>query len=132
MSLKHSEVTDIIIRSFYEAYNELGTGFLESIYQEAMVVVLREAGLSVEAEYDLPVSFRGQIIGQFRADLLVERKVIIELKAARNIERVFEAQVINYLKASGLEVGLLLNFGPKAEFKRIVREHSRENPRSSA
>ncbi len=132
MSLKHSEVTDAIIRSFYEVYNELGTGFLESIYQKAMVVVLREAGLSVEIEYDLPVNFRGQIIGQFRADLLVERKVIIELKAARNIERVFEAQVINYLKASGLEVGLLLNFGPKAEFKRIIREHSRENPRSSA
>ena len=132
MSLKHSEVTDAIIRSFYEVYNELGPGFLESVYQKAMVVVIREAGLSVETEYDLPVSFRGQIIGQFRADLLVERKVIIELKAARNIERVFEAQVINYLKASGREVGLLLNFGPKAESKRLVREHPRENPRSSA
>src|SRR5215813_5256440 len=105
---KQSAVTDKIIGAFYDAYNELGHGFLESTYAEAMVVALEAAGLHVDREYPVPVWFRGRKIGQYFADLVVEKKVILELKAGRILEKAHEAQLLHYLRATEVEVGLLL------------------------
>jgi GxxExxY protein len=117
---KHQELTQVIIQVFYEVYNELGHGFLESVYQEAMLIALRQKGMTVEAQRPMPVWFRGGKIGDFRPDLIVGDAVVVELKAARTLEPVHEAQLLNYLRASELEVGLLLNFGPAPKIKRMV------------
>jgi len=123
---KHKETTGIILKSFYEVYNELGDGFLESVYENALSVVLTGYGLHVETQKDISVFFRGNIVGYFKADLIVEEKVIIELKAVRALDPAHEAQLINYLKATNIEVGLLLNFGRKSEFKRFVFDNKRK------
>ena|ERR1700680_1087888 len=117
---KHQEVTQAIIRVFYDVYNELGHGFLESVYEEAMGLALKGDGLEVRRQHPLPVWFRSQKIGDFRADMLVADAVIVELKAARALDPGHEAQLLNYLRASHLEVGLLLNFGPAPKIKRLV------------
>jgi len=124
---KHKETTDIILKSFYEVYNELGDGFLESVYESALYIVLTGYGLHVERQKDISVFFRGSIVGYFKADLIVEEKVITELKAVRTLDPAHEAQLINYLKATNIEVGLLLNFGRKPEFKRFVFDNKRKN-----
>ena len=124
---KYKEITDIILRSFYETYNELGDGFLESVYENALYIVLTGYGLCVERQKDIPVFFRGKVIGDFKADLVVNEKIIVELKAVRNLASAHEAQLINYLKATNIEVGLLLNFGRKPEFKRFVYDNKRKN-----
>ena len=126
-SFKHKEITDIILKAFYEVYNELGDGFLESVYENALYIVLTGHGLHVERQKDISVFFRGSIVGYFKADLIVEEKVIIELKAVRTLDPAHEAQLINYLKATNIEVGLLLNFGRKPEFKRFVFDNKRKN-----
>jgi GxxExxY protein len=134
--MKHSHVTEKIIGSFYEVYNELGHGFLESVYEEALIIVLKEKGLSVIQQHRLPVWFRHKKIADFVADLVIENAVLIELKAVRNLDSSHEAQLLNYLRATEIEVGLLLNFGLKAEMKRMVFDNQRkgicENPRLSA
>ena len=94
---------------FYEVYNELGFGFLESVYREAMRIALAEAGFRVEAEVPVPVSFRGTLVGVFRADIVVDGKIIVELKTADSISKAHEAQVLHYLRASEMEVGLVMN-----------------------
>ena len=127
MSLKYKETTDIILKSFYEVYNELGDGFLESVYENALYIVLNSQGLSVERQKNVSVMFRGNNIGDYKVDLLVEGKIIIELKAVRAIDPAHEAQLINYLKATDLEVGLLLNFGRKPQFKRFIFNNKRIN-----
>jgi len=127
--LKHRELTEKIIGVFYEVYNELGHGFLESVYEEAMAVALPQAELKLERQVPLRVTFRGAVVGDFRADLLVDNAVLLELKAAREIEPVHEAQLLNYLRATQIEVGLVLNFGPKPQFKRLVFENSRKETR---
>jgi len=126
-SFKYKEITDIILRSFYEVYNELGDGFLESVYENALYIVLTGDGLCVERQKDIGVFFRGKVIGDFKADLIVNEKVILELKAVRTINPTHEAQLINYLKATNIEVGLLLNFGKKPEFKRFIYDNKRKN-----
>ncbi|MCP4366861.1 MAG: GxxExxY protein [Deltaproteobacteria bacterium] len=126
--LKHKEITDIILKGFYEAYNELGNGFLESVYENALYIVSTGYGLSVEKQKDISVFFRGDKIGDFKTDLIVNGKVIVELKAVRKIDPAHEAQLIHYLKATDIEVGLLLNFGGEPEFKRFVYEDKRNNP----
>lgn len=134
--LKHSDLTERIIGVFFDVYNELGHGFLESIYQQAMVLALTEAGLKVEQQVPIPVWFRDRQIGDFRADLLVERSVLLELEAARNLDFAYEKQLLNYLRGTDIEVGLLLNFGPAPEFRRLVfgneRKKIRVHPRVSA
>lgn len=134
--LQHRELTEKIIGLFYDVYNELGFGFLESVYEEAMSIALTEAGLKIQRQYPVPVWFRGRQIGDFKADLLVEGKVIVELKAARSIDLAYEKQLLNYLRGTHLEVGLLLNFGPKPEFKRLAFSNERKSisvdPRASA
>jgi GxxExxY protein len=130
-TLLHAELTEKIIGAFYDVYNELGPGFLESVYQRSMVIALTDAGLKTETEYDVPVLFRGQSVGDFRADITVEKSVLLELKAASRIENSHEGQILNYLRATPFEVGLLLNFGPKAEFRRFILENiNKKNPRN--
>ena len=110
-------------------YNELGVGFLESVYQHAMVIALTELGVEVVAEPSISVSFRGRTIGTFRADLVVGDAVIVELKAGRALDPAHEAQLLNLLRASTYEVGLLLHFGPKPQFRRLIYSNDRKVPR---
>jgi GxxExxY protein len=128
-SLKHGEITEKVIGVFYDVYNELGFGFLEIVYHRAMLVALERAGLSAESKVPLPVFFRGQPVGDFEADIVVEPAVILELKAADDFHPAHDAQLLNYLKASTAEVGLLLNFGPKPRFKRLVFDNERKRSR---
>ena len=118
--LKHKELSHLIIKGFYEVYNELGGGFLESVYENAMILVLQQQGLHVETQKEIAVYFRGIIIGNFRADMIVEEKILLELKAVRCLELAHEAQLLNYLKATTIEVGFLMNFGNEPTFKRFV------------
>ena len=130
--LKHSELTEKIIGVFYDVYNELGHGFLESTYAEALVVALEESGLSASREVPVPVWFRGRKVGQYYADLIVDGVVLLELKAARALDSAHEAQLLHYLRATEVEVGLLLNFGLRPQFRRLLcdndRKKIRENP----
>lgn len=123
---KFGELTKKIIGIFYDVYNELGHGFLEAVYRDAMLMALRQAGLQVEKECSIPVWFRGVQIGEYYADLIVEGKVILELKAVRAIDSKHEAQLLHYLRATPIEVGLLLNFGAKPEFKRHAYDNDRK------
>jgi len=118
--LKHGLVTDKILGVFYEVYNELGHGFLESVYHRSLVLALKAAGLEVCSRVAIPVWFRGFQVGHFEADVLVENCVLLELKAARSLDSSHRAQLTNYLRATEIEVGLLLNFGESPEFKRVV------------
>ncbi len=121
-SLLHEELSDKALGACFEVANELGAGFLESVYEKALMVALRQKGLHVEAQVPLTVKFRGVIVGEFFADILVEHKLIIELKSVSALRPEHQAQVINYLKATGIEVGLLVNFGnPKLEYRRLHR-----------
>jgi GxxExxY protein len=104
-------------------YNELGYGFLEKVYQNAFFVALKQEGLNVVAQQKIRVCFRGIVVGEFVADLVVESKIIIEIKAAESIAQAHEFQLVNYLKCSEIEVGLLLNFGKKPEIRRKVFSH---------
>jgi GxxExxY protein len=123
---RNDPLTERIIGVFYEVYNELGFGFLESVYREAMRIALGQAGLQVEAEVPVPVSFRGRPLGIFRADLVVDGRVVVELKTAESISRAHEAQVLHYLRSSAMEIGLVMNFGPDARFRRIVMLNARK------
>jgi GxxExxY protein len=124
--LKHRELTDQIIGTFYEVYNELGFGFLESVYEEAMLIALNEKGLKVDQQVPIPVWFRTRNIGIFAADLVVEDIVILELKAVRSLDEAHKAQLLNYLRATEIEIGLLLNFGQSPEFKRLAFDNQRK------
>jgi GxxExxY protein len=129
---KHGEITQKIIGVFYEVYNELGHGFLESVYEKSLEVALNSMNLKVCRQIEIPVRFRGHKVGDFSADMLVEDCVLLELKAARSLDSSHTAQLLNYLRATDIEVGLLLNFGLKPEFKRLLfdnpRKTIRENP----
>jgi GxxExxY protein len=121
----HESLTQRILEAAFEVSNELGAGFLESVYQKALLIVLRQKGIQAEDDVPVPVMFRGQKVGDFFADVLVEGKVILELKAVKAIAPEHQAQLINYLKATGIEIGLLLNFGtPRLEVKRVHRPSS--------
>ncbi len=117
---KHSEITDKIIRAFYNVYNKLGYGFLEKVYERSLVIELRKLNLHCESQYLIDVYYENEVVGKYYADILVENSVIIELKADKNICPEHEAQLLNYLKATNIEVGLLLNFGEKPQLKRKV------------
>src|SRR5579871_5775638 len=125
---KHDELTERIIGVFYEVYNELGYGFLESVYREAMRLALMQGGLRVNTEVPVPVSFRGSVVGVFRADLIVNEAVLVELKACDQMVRQHESQTMHYLRATPIEVGLLMNFGPSPRFKRFVMDNELKKP----
>jgi GxxExxY protein len=133
---KHAELTEQIIGVFYEVYNELGIGFLEKVYQEAMALVLRSKEVAVQCEVPVPVWFRGTKIGTYEADLVVGRVVLVELKAGKALDSSHEAQLLNYLRSTTIEVGLLLNFGPRPQVRRFAFENERKgisvHQRSSA
>jgi len=119
-NFKHSILTEKVIKAFYKVYNVLGYGFLEKVYEKALAHEIQKSKLKVRTQFPLEVYYDNQKMGLYFADLLVEDVLVIELKAAENLVPENEAQLVNYLKASKLEVGLLLNFGKKPQFKRKV------------
>jgi GxxExxY protein len=125
----HAEITEKVIGVFFEVYNELGGGFLESVYQQALRVALMQAGLRVAVEVPVPVYFRGEVVGNFRADVVVDECVLLELKAISGFDGAHDAQVLHYLRATKFEVGLLLNFGPKPQFRRFILEEEKKKIR---
>jgi GxxExxY protein len=132
IGLKYAELTENIIGIFYDVYNELGYGFLESVYEESLVIALREDGLGVERQLAIPVWFRGREVGRFRGEVVVESSVLLQLKSSRILESAHEAQLLHYLKSTEIEVGLLLDFGSRPQFRRLLfdneRKKFRENP----
>ena len=117
---KHKELTEQIINSAYTVHNALGYGFLEKVYHNSLVIELRKRGIFTEQEKPIKVKYDNQLVGEYFADIVVDNKVVIEVKAADKHNPVFEAQLLNYLKATGLDVGLILNFGPSVQVKRMV------------
>ncbi len=123
---KHSDVTDRIIGVFYDVYNVLGYGFLEKVYERAMVLRLEKAGLTVRAQEEIHVYFDGELIGHYLADLVVNDVVLVGLKAAEKLAAEHEAQLLNYLRATDIEVGLLLNFGNEPKVVRRAFDNHRK------
>jgi GxxExxY protein len=119
-------LTEKIIGVFYQVFNELGYGFAELVYRKAMAIALSQSRLNVAMEVSVPVTFRDEVVGVFRCDLMVERKVILELKIADQISKAFEAQLLHYLKASPVEVGLILSFGQAPKFRRMEFRNDRK------
>ncbi|HAS41039.1 MAG TPA: GxxExxY protein [Microscillaceae bacterium] len=127
MQLLHKEITDLVIKAYYEVYNELGYGFLEKVYQNAMYLELQKKNFQVEAQKQIKVYYKGLVVGTYYADLMVNQKVILELKASEVLVYENELQLLNYLRATKMEVGLLLNFGKKAEFRRLIFTNDRKS-----
>jgi len=131
MELLHKELTDEILNAFYDVYNELGYGFLERVYQNSLFLELKARGLEVGAQKQIKVFYKSYEVGEYYADLVVEDLVILELKASEYVVKEFEYQLINYLKGTNMEVGLLLNYGKKPEFIRKVYENNRKNRKAN-
>ena len=123
---KHSELTEKIIGAFYAVYSALGYGFLENVYVKALIIELKLRGLTVNDELPIHVYYLGELIGEYYADIVVNELIILEIKAVKALVTEHEAQLLNYLKATPYEVGLLLNFGPKPETKRRSFDNSRK------
>jgi GxxExxY protein len=123
---EQNEITDRIIKTFYKVYNRLGYGFLEKVYENAMMIEFKRAGMKATAQSPIRVLYEDEMVGEYFADILVDEKVIVEIKASRSLTQDNEAQLLNYLKATDVEVGLLLNFGPKAELKRKLFDNFRK------
>lgn len=118
--MKHEDLTSKIIACAYKVHNTLGFGFLETVYQNALLIELLKAGLQTEKEKEIQVYYDAQLVGGYLADIIVEDKVILELKSVKDLHPAHEAQLVNYLKATGIEVGLLINFGESVAIKRKV------------
>ncbi len=125
-NLKHREVTELVLKAFYSVYNELGYGFLEKVYENAIAIEARDLGLKIAQQVPIEVIYKQQKVGYYEADLVINDAVIIELKAAEQLTDKHQAQLLNYLKATRFEVGLLLNFGPTPTFKRKAFDNSRK------
>ena len=123
---KYSDLTAKIIGAFYQIYNHFGYGFAEKVYENALALELRKLGLTVDQQVPIKVYYLDQVVGEYFADLLVDEVVILELKACQQLFPEHEAQLLNYLKSTSIEVGLLLNFGPKAKFARKVFDNERK------
>jgi len=122
----HKELTDKIIKAFYDVYNELGFGFLENVYQNALYFELINKQLKVETQKPIKVYYQNQLVGNYKADLIVNDTIILELKAVEFLVEEHELQLINYLKATNIEIGLLLNFGKKPEIRRKIFTNDRK------
>ena len=120
MKLLHEEITEKIIKSYFKVYNSLGYGFLEKVYENAMAIELRKLGLDVKCQYPISVIYEREIVGVYFADIIVNNLVVIELKSTKEISEENECQLMNYLKATQIELGLLMNFGKLAEYKRKI------------
>jgi GxxExxY protein len=123
---KYKELTDKIIRIFYKVYNKLGYGFLEKVYENAMIIEFKREGIPAISQYPIEVFYQDETIGEYYADIFVDEKVIVEIKAAKHLVEENEAQLLNYLKATDIEVGLLFNFGAKPEVKRKAFDNIRK------
>ena len=123
---KHKELTEKIINIFYRVYNKLGYGFLEKVYENAMMIELKREGILTVSQSPIKVFYDGEVIGEYYADILVDNKVIVEIKASKRLVEENEAQLLNYLKATDIEVGLLLNFGTEPEVKRKAFDNTRK------
>lgn len=132
MDLLHGEITEKIIKAYYNVYNTLGYGFLEKVYENSMVIELRNMGMKVNSQYPITVFYESEIVGEYFADLIVNDIVVIELKASKSLLEEHECQLINYLKATKIELGLLLNFGKEAEYKRKVFMNKFKKNKSNA
>ena len=124
--MKYQELTENIIKAAYTVHNTLGYGFLEKVYQNALVIELAKRGIKADSEKPIKVFYEGQIVGDYVCDLIVDDKVILELKAVKELNDIHEVQLVNYLKATGVEVGLLINFGPSVKIKRKVFDNFRK------
>jgi GxxExxY protein len=122
----HSELTGKILKAFFQLHKELGYGFSEKVYQVALAFLLEEMGLVVEQQKPIRVYYHGKVIGEYVADMVINGVVLLELKAVESLSDSHAAQMLNYLKATEIEVGLLLNFGPKAEFRRKIYDNPRK------
>ena len=120
MDLLHKEITEKVIKSFYKVYNTLGYGFLEKIYENAMAIELRKIGLAVKCQHPITVFYESIIVGEYFADIIINDIVVVELKASKSLLEEHECQLINYLKATEIELGLLMNFGKEADYKRKI------------
>ena len=120
--MKHQDLTSKIIECAFKVHKQLGFGFLENVYQNALLIELSKAGLRAEKEKRVQVKYDGEIVGDYVADVIIEDKVILELKSNKDLHPAHEAQLVNYLKATGTEVGLLINFGDRVEVKRKVMD----------
>lgn len=127
---KHSDLTKQILRVFFDLHTELGYGFSEKVYENSLAILLRECGMKVQQQVPIRVCFHGQVVGEYIADMLVNDVVMLELKAVNKINEDHAAQLLNYLKATDVEVGLVLNFGQTAEFRRRVYDNDRKGSRS--
>lgn len=125
-NLLHGDVTDLILKAYYHVYNSLGFGFLEKVYEDAVANTLRKWGVDVVQQVPIKVYFEGEVVGEYFADLVVSKCVIVELKASESLSDAHEAQLVNYLKATHVEVGLLLNFGEEAGFRRKMYSNTRK------
>ena len=123
---KYKDLTEKIINIFYRVYNKLGYGFLEKVYENAMMIELKKEGILSVSQSPIKVFYEGEVIGEYYADILVDNKVIVEIKAAKRLVEENEAQLLNYLKATDIEVGLLLNFGTQPEVKRKAFDNTRK------
>jgi len=128
---KYQELTEKIIGIFYNVYNELGYGFLESVYEKCLIIALRENALDAEEQVAIPIFCRGHAVADFSADLLVNGKILIEIKTCKTLERAHEAQLLNYLRATEIEIGLLLNFGERPQIRRLIFDNERKKHRGS-
>lgn len=130
----HSDITSRIIRAYYSVFNKMGYGFLEKVYENALLIELRKAGLACKAQVPIQVYYDQEEVGYYLADIVVNHKVIIEIKAAESLCEEHEVQLVNYLRATDIEVGILLNFGKQAEFKRKVfcQEYKHHNQPSKS
>ena len=129
---KHSEVTGKILGAFFQLHKELGFGFSEKVYESALEILLNELGMIVERQKEICVHYHGKVIGQYKADIIVNRVVLLEIKSVEKLIDAHDAQLLNYLKATELEVGLLLNFGRQAEFHRKIYDNPRKGSLSWA
>jgi GxxExxY protein len=123
---KHTDLTDRILKAFYTVHHRLGYGFNEKVYENALVMELRKGGLQARPQIPVKVFYDGEVVGEYVADVIVNEVVLLELKAVSKLLDEHEAQLLNYLKATTMEVGLLLNFGPKPEVKRKVYDNERK------
>ena len=130
--LKYRELTECVLKAFYNLYNELGYGFLENVYENAMAIEGTDMGLTVGQQVPIQVIYKRRKVGHYEADLVINDLVIVELKAAEDLSKKHEAQLLNYLKATRFEVGLLPNFGPEPSFKRKAFDNSRKGSLSWA
>jgi GxxExxY protein len=122
--MKHERLTGAVIAAAYEVHNDLGFGFAEKVYENALACELRERGIAFEQQVPLQVHYKGTLVGDYVADLIVDGRVIVETKAVKHLDPAHEVQVVNYLKATGTEIGLLVNFGQKVDVKRKILDRT--------